>query len=207
MVTSNNSAEELLSRKFKKVKKGLDEAEVFSTMEELLERNRNLTDRFAHLDSLTKLAERTVIRAEEIAETIKKEAERAATSQAASIIVSAKEQAKSEADRLIAETRQRANEDAHRIVTSARCQAEEIVRAAETQAQQQTAEIMRGAEAEAQLHAEQIVKAAQVRTQQQAQELRSQSKEILVSTIVEKFRRFVDNLISGIDEIETPHPD
>lgn len=51
--------------------------------EELLERKRNLTDRFAHLDSLAKLAQRTVIEAEKEAETIKKEAEMAATSKSA----------------------------------------------------------------------------------------------------------------------------
>ncbi len=61
MVKSNTDTAEVLVRKFKKVKNGLDEAEVLSTIKELIERNRSLTDRFAHLDSLTNLAERTVI--------------------------------------------------------------------------------------------------------------------------------------------------
>jgi phage-related baseplate assembly protein len=105
MVKSNNDTAEVLVSKFKKVKNGLDEAEVLSTIKELVERNRSLTDRFAHLDSLTKLAERTVIQAEQEAETIKKDAETAATSEAAIIVASAEEKAKSEADRLNAKPR------------------------------------------------------------------------------------------------------
>ena len=176
MVTSNTNTPEVLFRKFKKVKSGLDSAEVFSTIKALIEQNRNLTYRFAHLDSLTNLAERTVIQAEQEAETIKKEAELAATSKADSIIASAEERAKSEADRIMAEAHQRADEAAHMMLTSA------------------------------QRHAEEIAKAAEVRAQQQTQELLSQSRKMLERTIVEKFRKFVEDLLSDAKEIETQHP-
>jgi vacuolar-type H+-ATPase subunit H len=206
MVTSITRAEGVLAPNFKKVKNGLDEAEVFSFVGGLIDQNNALATKLENLDLLKKLAESNVIQAEQLAETIKKEAEKAATFKAASIITSAEEQAKSEADRLIAESRQRADESANTMLTSAQRQAKEIVKAAETQAQQQAAEIMRGAEAEAQRRAEEIVKAAEVRAQQQAQEMLSRSREVLERTIVEKYRKFVVNLIPGIEEIEKPHP-
>jgi vacuolar-type H+-ATPase subunit H len=203
MGTSNTNAEGVSFPIFKKVKNGLDEAEVFSFIGGLIDQNNALARKLENLNALNKLAESSVIQAEQLAETIKKEAERAATSKADGIIASAEEQAKSEADRLIVETRQRADEAAHKMVTSAECQAEEIVKAAETQARQQAAEIVKGAEAEAQRHAEEIVKAAEVRAQQQAQELLSRSREILERTIVEKFRKFIVDLISDAKDIET----
>jgi len=188
MVTSNTNTAEDLFRNFKKVKNGLDEAQVFSAIKALIEQNRNLTDRFAHLDSLTKLAERAVIQAEQEAVTIKKEAELAATSKVESIITSTEQQAKLEADRIMAEAHRRADEAAQKMLTSAQRQAEEI---------------MMKAEAAAQRHAEEIVKAAEVRAQEQTQELLSEGRKMLERMIVEKFRKFVEGLISETEEIET----
>lgn len=216
MMTSNTNPEGVLARRFKRVRNGLDEAEVLSAIEGLIEQNKDLTDRFAHIDSLTQLAQRSVIQAEQVAESIKKDAEIAATSKADSIIASA-EQAKLEADRVIAEIRQRAEEAAHEMVTSAEGKAEEIVRAAETQAQQRAAEIMKAAEDEAQQRTaeitkaaeddaqrrvEEIVKAAEVRGQLQVEELLSRGRELLVRTTVERFKKFVEDLVSDAKEIE-----
>ncbi|HXZ95138.1 MAG TPA: hypothetical protein VEG28_04410, partial [Dehalococcoidia bacterium] len=125
MVTSNNNTAESLVGKFRKVKNGLDEGQVLSTIKALVERNANLTDRFSHLDALTKLAQSTVIQAEQEAATIKKEAELAANSRADGIIASAEEQAKSKGDSIIAESRRKAEESANAILTSAQRQAED----------------------------------------------------------------------------------
>jgi len=188
MVTSNTNAAEDLFKNIKKVKNGLDEAQVFSAMKALIEQNRNLTDRFAHIDSLTKLAERSVIQAEQEAEDIKKKAELAATSKANSIIASAEQQGKSEADKIIAKAHQKADEDVQIMLTSAQRQAEEI---------------MIKAKSEAQRYAEEIYKAAEVRAQERTQELLSEGRKMLERTIVEKFRKFVEGLISETKEIET----
>jgi vacuolar-type H+-ATPase subunit H len=77
---------------------------------------------------------------------------------------------------------------------------------AEAEARLQAQELTKAAEAQAQGHAEEIVKAAEVRAQQQAQELLSQSRKMLERTIVEKFRDFVEDLLSDAKEIETKHP-
>jgi vacuolar-type H+-ATPase subunit H len=202
MVTSNTNAEDVSVLKFKRVKNGLDEAEVFSFIGGLMDERNALASKLEHLDSLTKLAESSVIQAEQLAETIKKKAETAATSKVESIIAGAEEQAKSKADRITAESYQRAGESANAMLTSAQRQAEEITRVAQTQAQQQAAEIMKRAEAEAQRHAEEIVRAAEVRAQQQAQELISQSRKMLEMTIVDKFRKSIQDLLSDVKDIE-----
>jgi vacuolar-type H+-ATPase subunit H len=188
MVTSNSKTAEDLFKNFKKVKNGLDEAQVFSAIKVLIEQNRNLTERIAHLDSLTQLAERTVIQAEREAEAIEKKAELAATSKANSIIASAEQQAKSEADKTIAEAHQRADKAAQIMLTSA---------------QRQSEDAMKKAESEAKRHAEEIVKAAEVKAQQQTQELLLQSRKMLEMTIVDKFRKFVEDLFSETKEIKT----
>jgi vacuolar-type H+-ATPase subunit H len=192
MVTSNTNMAEVSLKKFKRVKNGLDEAEVFSAINALIGQNRNLTERIAHLDSLTQLAERTVIQAEQEAEDIKKKAELAANSKADSIISNAEQQAKSEADKITAEAHKRADEAAQVMLESAQRQADEI---------------MIRAESEAKRNAEEIVKAAEVKAQQQTREMLSQSRKMLEVTVVDKFRRFVEDLISDTTEIERQSSD
>lgn len=65
-----------------------------------------------HLNSLTKLAEKTVAEAEKMAETIKKESEEKAKTEAIKIVASAEEKAQTEADRIINEAKQRARDAA-----------------------------------------------------------------------------------------------
>lgn len=65
-----------------------------------------------HLNSLTKLAERTMVEADKLAETLTKETEEKAEAEAAKIIAEAEGKAKTEADGIIAEARQRAKEAA-----------------------------------------------------------------------------------------------
>jgi vacuolar-type H+-ATPase subunit H len=145
MAAKIGKMEEVLLRKFKKVKNGLDEAEVLAVIKELVEQNRSLTERLAHLDSLTRLAERTVIEAGKI----KTEAETQAQQWASEIIEGAEAKARSEAEEILKAAEARAQN-----------QADEIIRAAETQAQQQAAEIIKAAEAKAR-SAEEIKRAAE----------------------------------------------
>jgi hypothetical protein len=64
--------------------------------------------RLEHLTSLTKLAERTMVEADKLAEGIKKEIEDNAKAEAAKTVARAEEQAKAEADRIINEAKERA---------------------------------------------------------------------------------------------------
>jgi vacuolar-type H+-ATPase subunit H len=68
--------------------------------------------KFEHLDSLTKLAERTLVEADKIASGVRQEAEDDARAKAASIIAKAEEQAQAEAQRIVAEARSQAKEAA-----------------------------------------------------------------------------------------------
>ena len=105
MDTSDGKIRELWGRKFKIVKNGLDEAEVFSFIGGLIEQNNALASKLEHLDSLTKLAERTVIEASKQGQGIKKEAEEKANASTASIIAEAEEKARKEAQKTLLEVK------------------------------------------------------------------------------------------------------
>jgi vacuolar-type H+-ATPase subunit E/Vma4 len=135
MDTSDSKMKELWGRKFKIVKNGLDEAEVFSFIGGLIDQNNALTSKLEHLDSLTKLAERTIIEANKQAQTFKKEAEEKANAGAASIIAEAEEKAKREIDRITSEAEQKAKQSAAEKITAADQQAQFILTAAEGKAE------------------------------------------------------------------------
>ena len=78
---------------FKRVKNGLDEAQVASIINELTGQREALIQRTDHLDSLNKLAERTVTEADRLAEEMATEAIDRAKAEAAAIIAEAKAQA------------------------------------------------------------------------------------------------------------------
>jgi vacuolar-type H+-ATPase subunit H len=68
--------------------------------------------RLEHLNSLTKLAERTLVEADKLAEGMKKEIEENATAECAKIVAKAEDQAKAEAERIIDAAKQRAKDAA-----------------------------------------------------------------------------------------------
>lgn len=69
-------------------------------------------NKLEHLNSLTQLAERTLVEADKLADGIKKEAEENANAEAAKIVAKAEEKARAEADRIIEEARQKAKDAA-----------------------------------------------------------------------------------------------
>jgi vacuolar-type H+-ATPase subunit H len=135
MDTSDGKIREIWGRKFKIVKNGLDEAEVFSFIGGLIDQNNALTNKLEHLDALTKLAERTVIEANKQAQSIKKEAEEKANTSAASIIAEAEEKAKNEIDRITSEAEQKIKQSTEEKITAAERQAESILTAAQEKAE------------------------------------------------------------------------
>ena len=107
MDTSNDNVSDLLKKKFKVVKDGLDQDEVFSFISNLMDQNNELTAKLEHLDSLKKLAEKTVIEADKQAENIKLEIQEQAKAEAASTIAEAEEKARAEAEKIIVDAQQR----------------------------------------------------------------------------------------------------
>ena len=135
MDTSDSKIREIWGRKFKIVKNGLDEAEVFSFIGGLIDQNNALASKLEHLDSLTKLAERTVIEANKQAQGIKKEAEEKANASAASIIAEAEEKAKKEVDRITSEGERKARQSVQEKIAAAEQQVQSMLTASQERAE------------------------------------------------------------------------
>jgi vacuolar-type H+-ATPase subunit H len=135
MDTSDGKTRELWGRKFKVVKNGLDEAEVFSFIGGLIDENNALATKLEHLDSLAKLAEKTVIEASKQAQSIKKEAEEKAKASAASIIAEAEEKARKDIERITSEGERKAIQSAQETIAAAEQQTQSMLTAAEEKAE------------------------------------------------------------------------
>ena len=172
MDTSDSKIREIWGRKFKIVKNGLDEAEVFSFIGGLIDQNNALASKLEHLDSLTKLAERTVIEANKQAQSTKKEGEEKANAGAASIIAEAEEKARKEIDRITSEGERKARQSAQEKIAAAEQQAQSMLTAAEEKAES----IKANADDEAnRITAE--AKQNAIATEQQAQEILKTAEE------------------------------
>ena len=172
MDTSDSKTRGIWGRKFKIVKNGLDEAEVFSFIGGLIDQNNALASKLEHLDSLTKLAERTVIEANKQAQGIKKEGEEKANASAASIIAEAEEKASKEIDRITSEGERKARQSAQEKIAAAEQQAQSMLTAAEEKAES----IKANADDEAnRITAE--AKQNAIATEQQAQEILKTAEE------------------------------
>ena len=106
----NKSVTKLWGREFNIVKDGLSEDQVVSFVDELVNTHEMLIQRQEHISVLTKLAERTVTEAENIAEEIKREATDRAKAEASKTIAEAEDRAKTEASKIIAEAEDRAQQ-------------------------------------------------------------------------------------------------
>ncbi len=106
---------ELWGHEFNLAKNGLDEAQVVSFVNELTGERDLLVQRLEHMSSLTKLAEKTIVEADRLAEEIRKESTDRAEAEANAIVTKAEEQA-----------RQMAEEKRTEIMTVATKEAEAI---------------------------------------------------------------------------------
>jgi cell division septum initiation protein DivIVA len=106
-------------REFKRVKNGLDEAQVASFINELIKERDKLAQSQAHITSLNRLAEMTVVEADRLATQVKTEASEQAKAESAAIIDKAKEQARQMAEKKLAEAVEIANEKANAITAKA----------------------------------------------------------------------------------------
>ena len=115
---------ELWGREFKKVKSGLDEEQVVSFVNELMNEHKTLLERAEHLSSLTKLAEKTIVEADTVAKQLQKEAEDRAKAEANTIIAKAEEQAQKVVQEKKAEAVAMAKREAEAIKANAQQQVE-----------------------------------------------------------------------------------
>jgi hypothetical protein len=121
-IMSNTAKDDVImlgGREFKRVKNGLDETQVASFINELIKERDTLAQSQAHITSLNRLAERTVVEADRLATQVKTEAAEQAKAESAAIIDKAKEQARQMAEKKLAEAVELANEKANALKTKA----------------------------------------------------------------------------------------
>jgi len=121
---SKESVIELWGREFNLAKKGLDEAQIVSFVNELISERDQLIRGAEHLATLTKLAEKTVVEADKLAEGIKKEAAEQTEAEATAIIAKAEEQARQMIEEKRTEIITIATEEAEAIKANAEREAE-----------------------------------------------------------------------------------
>jgi hypothetical protein len=114
-------------REFKRVKNGLDEAQVASFIDELIKERDKLGKSQDHIASLNRLAERNIVEADKLAAQIKTEAAEQAKAASAAIMDKAKEQARQISEKKIAEAVELANEKANSIKAKAEQEAARLL--------------------------------------------------------------------------------
>jgi vacuolar-type H+-ATPase subunit H len=146
MDTKDKKEEAVFTPQFKTIKHGLDPKEVLSFINRLVAENKELVNQVKHIESLKRLAEKTVVEAHEQADIIKIEMLNEANDKANSIIDEAEKKAKSESSRIIAETVARGKAEANKITAEAQLKAEHSVREKINTATQEGHAIIRAAE-------------------------------------------------------------
>ena len=122
-----NGVVELWGHEFKKAAEGLDKGEVVSFVDELMKKNESLLNRAEHLSSLTKLAEKTIVEADDVAKQVQSEAEERARTEAKAILAEAEGQAQKIIEEKRAEALARVNREVEAIKTKAQQQAETML--------------------------------------------------------------------------------
>lgn len=122
-----NGVVELWGHEFKKAKDGLDEEQVVSFVNKLMKEHETLLKRAEHLSSLTQLAEKTIVDADDVAKQVQKEASERAKAEANAIIAKAEEQARQLVKEKSAEAVATANREAEAIKAKAEQKAESLL--------------------------------------------------------------------------------
>jgi len=117
--TARDDVVVLGGHEFKRVKNGLDEVQVTSVINELINERDKLAQSQDHIASLNRLAERAIVEADKLAMQIKTEAAEQAKAESAAIVDKAKEQARQISEKKIAEAVKLASEEASVIKTKA----------------------------------------------------------------------------------------
>jgi hypothetical protein len=125
--TAKDDVVVLAGHEFKRVKNGLDETQVASFIDELIDERDKLAQSHDHVVSLNRLAERTVVEADKLAMQIKTEAAEQGKAESAAIVDKAKEQARQMVEKKMAEAARLANEEAEAIKAKAEEEAAQLV--------------------------------------------------------------------------------
>ena len=116
---SKEGVVELWGHEFNLAKSGLDETQIVSFVNELISERDQLIRQTEHLSTLTKLAEKTVVEADRLAEAIRKETTDQTEAEAAAIVAKAEEQAQQIIEEKRSEITATATKEAEAIKASA----------------------------------------------------------------------------------------
>ncbi len=141
---TTGSVIKLWGHEFNLAQKGLDETQVVSFVNGLIDERDMLAQRQEHFTSLTKLAEKTVAEADKLAEDINKEAREQAKAEANEIIAKAKEQAQQLFEEERAKIITTATEEATVIKTNAEREADLLLENQRKRIQPELREIAQG---------------------------------------------------------------
>jgi len=190
MARKDGKVKEVWGRKFRIVKDGLDEAEVFAFVGRLIEQNSELSSKLEHVDSLKRLAENAVIEATKQAKKMKTETRQAASEKAREIIIQAEAETKAEAERIIAE----AEKSSLDSIAAAERLAQDMLQAAEEKAREQAEQIMAEAEQKAREQAKQIMAEAEQKAREQVE---SETKAETESIIAEAEKSSIERIAAS----------
>jgi len=196
MQHKNGKTKEIWGRQFSVVKHGLDEREVFSFVGTLIDRNNEYAEKLEHVDSLVKLAESTIVEADQEAERIRLQALERADEEARAILARSEEDAKAQAQAVLSDAEEAAAMQAAKILAEAEREAQEKLAAA----QQLSKDIISSAEEEARQDAKAIRQQAVTHVQaarQRAREFLARSREVAVSDIRAKFEAAFQEMVSA----------
>lgn len=176
--SSGDNVVQLAGRAFKKVELGLDEKDVRSCIEELINERDSLLKRQSHLSALATLAEKTVIEANNLAQQTKQKAE---------------EQARSETERIKAKAKQ----DADHLLQEKKAEADRI----RVKAEQDAARIVEEKKAEARVAAEKEAETIKTQAQKQVDAMRAEKMRTMKTETKNMVEKLQDELITSIENI------
>jgi hypothetical protein len=165
------------------------EAELAALTGRLQEQTEELAGKQDRLQSLSKLLEKAVEKAQEEANGVKAEAERKANARAAEVVAKAEEEARAAAERTMAETAEQAKAEAGGILAQAEKKAEEEAQQKLRWAEQRAIEIAKAADEKAEAtrtlaeeEAARIVADANERSEQEASQIREEARKLLLES-------------------------
>lgn len=177
MSTTNGRVKKSKAPEFVPAGDGQD-GELMAFINSLIDQNAELAGKLESIDSLTELAEKTVIEAGKEAEGIRAEAEREANARAADIVAKAEGKAKAAAQKVIARAKEKAEEKGQKIIAEAQKRAEESVQEELSLAEQQAQEITKAAEEKG----SQIIEEALKKAEEEALRIRKEAEQLLASS-------------------------
>jgi cell division septum initiation protein DivIVA len=143
MSEKDDGVVDVMGHVFRRVKSGLDESQVIPFIKQLIDERDTLVGRQEHLSSLTRLYERTVAEADELAKQIRKEAEEKNQAESEAIIAKTEEEAKQMLEETRAEALAMAQAEAEAVKASAQEQSAEMLRERTQKLQSQLTAIAR----------------------------------------------------------------